>query len=50
MLFPSWDGIEVGNGEVKPPGTCDVLSNEDRAKIAELCKRQLQLRMKEAKT
>ncbi|KAG1321650.1 hypothetical protein G6F62_010702 [Rhizopus arrhizus] len=41
-------GIEVGCGEVKPPGKGNGLINKDRARIAEICKRQLHLRLKNA--
>ncbi|KAF7720683.1 hypothetical protein EC973_006536 [Apophysomyces ossiformis] len=50
MLFTSQDGIEIANGEVKPPETNGALLDVDRARIAELCKRQLHMRIKESKS
>lgn len=43
-------GAEVGCGEIKPPGKVKELIDIDRARIAEICKRQLHIRMKEAKS
>lgn len=37
------EGIEVGCGEVKPPKKSKELVDIDRARIAEICKRQLHL-------
>ncbi|KAI8328462.1 hypothetical protein EDC96DRAFT_580333 [Choanephora cucurbitarum] len=42
-------GIEVGCGEIKPPQKSKELIDIDRARIAELCKRQLHMRLKTAK-
>lgn len=42
-------GVEVGCGEIKPPGKVKELIDIDRARIAEICKRQLHVRMKAAK-
>lgn len=39
------EGIEVGCGEVKPPKKCRELIDIDRSRIAEICKRQLHLRL-----
>ncbi|CEG70879.1 hypothetical protein RMATCC62417_06699 [Rhizopus microsporus] len=41
-------GVEVGCGEVKPPGKGKALVDKNRARIAELCKRQLHARLKHA--
>lgn len=49
MLF-TLQGIEVGYGEIKPPDTNCALLDEDRARISELCKRQLHTRIKQAKS
>ena len=40
-----YKGIEVGCGEVKPPKKSKELIDIDRARIAEICKRQLHLRL-----
>lgn len=50
MLFTSEYGIEVGNGELKPPGSNTALLDEDRARISELCKWQLHTRLKESRS
>ncbi|KAI9249016.1 hypothetical protein BY458DRAFT_494213 [Sporodiniella umbellata] len=42
------EGIEVGCGEVKPPKKSKELIDTDRARIAEICKRQLYLRLKKS--
>lgn len=39
-------GYEVGCGEIKPFGKVRELVEMDRARIAEICKRQLHKRMK----
>ncbi|KAI9266237.1 hypothetical protein EDC94DRAFT_516012, partial [Helicostylum pulchrum] len=39
------EGVELGCGEVKPPKKSKELINIDRARIAEVCKRQLHLRL-----
>lgn len=49
MLFTTKSGIEVGNGEIKSANTCPKKLDVDRARIAELCKRQLHLRMMAAR-
>ncbi|CEG77951.1 hypothetical protein RMATCC62417_12622 [Rhizopus microsporus] len=41
-------GVEVGCGEMKPPGKSMALVDKDGARIAELCKRQLHDRLKHA--
>ncbi|CEP19935.1 hypothetical protein [Parasitella parasitica] len=46
----SHSGIEVGTIEIKPLYTCKELVEVDLCRIGELCKRQLHLRMKVAKT
>ncbi|KAI8380277.1 hypothetical protein BD560DRAFT_457920 [Blakeslea trispora] len=44
------NGLEVGCGQAKPPKKSRELINVDRARIAELNKRQVHLRLKEAKS
>lgn len=43
------NGQEVGCGEIKPPGTTSHLVEEDRARTAEILKRQLHVRIMESK-
>ncbi|KAI9020150.1 hypothetical protein CLU79DRAFT_690578, partial [Phycomyces nitens] len=43
------NGQEVGCGEIKFPGTTSQLSEEDRARIAEMLKRQLHVRIMKSK-
>jgi hypothetical protein len=43
------NGQEVGCGEIKPPGTTSQLVKEDRARTAEILKRQLHVRIMKSK-
>lgn len=43
------NGQEIGCGEIKPPGTSESLVETDRARIAEIMKRQLHVRMMKSK-
>ncbi|KAI8887133.1 hypothetical protein K501DRAFT_176195, partial [Backusella circina FSU 941] len=43
------NGQEVGCGETKPPGTNSQLVEEDRARTAEILKRQLYVRIMKSK-
>ncbi|KAG1140717.1 hypothetical protein G6F37_006898 [Rhizopus arrhizus] len=45
IIMICYKGIEVGCGEVKPPKKSKELIDIDRARIAEVCKRQLHLRL-----
>ncbi|KAG1473832.1 hypothetical protein G6F56_000716 [Rhizopus delemar] len=45
IIMICYEGIEVGCGEVKPPKKSKELIDIDRARIAEICKRQLHLRL-----
>ncbi|KAI7861235.1 hypothetical protein BDF14DRAFT_1962487 [Spinellus fusiger] len=49
-IIISYDGVEVGNIEIKPVNAYKSLVDIDFCRIGELCKRQLHLRMKVAKT
>ncbi|CAO3677137.1 unnamed protein product [Rhizopus stolonifer] len=49
-IIISHNGIEVGTIEIKPLYTCKGLVEVDFCRIGELCKRQLHLPMKVAKT
>ncbi|CEJ00001.1 hypothetical protein RMCBS344292_14071 [Rhizopus microsporus] len=49
-LIITYNGVEVGTIEIKPLDTCKELVDIDACRVAEICKRQLHLRMKVAKT
>lgn len=49
-IIISHNGIEVGTIEIKPLNACKGLVEVDFCRIGELCKRQLHLRMKVAKS
>ncbi|KAG1054172.1 hypothetical protein G6F43_003799 [Rhizopus delemar] len=45
IIIICYKGIEVGCGEFKPPKKSKELIDIDRARIVEICKRQLHLRL-----
>ncbi|KAL0077462.1 hypothetical protein J3Q64DRAFT_1702855 [Phycomyces blakesleeanus] len=45
IIIICYERVEVGCGEVKPPKKSRDLIDIDRARIAEICKRQLHLRL-----
>ncbi|KAI8356767.1 hypothetical protein EDC96DRAFT_483976 [Choanephora cucurbitarum] len=49
-LIITHNGVEVGAIEIKPITTCKELVDVDTCKVAEICKCQLHLRMKVAKS
>ncbi|KAG1039035.1 hypothetical protein G6F43_012592 [Rhizopus delemar] len=49
-IIISHNGIEVGTIEIKPLSTCKRLVKVDFCRIGELCKRQLHIQMKVAKS
>ena len=49
-LITTNKGVEVGTVEIKPLNTSKELIEIDTCKIAEICKRQIHIRMKEATT
>ncbi|GAA5813562.1 hypothetical protein MFLAVUS_007044 [Mucor flavus] len=49
-LIITRNGVEVGAIEIKPLDTCKELVDVDVCRVAEICKRQLHLRMKVARS
>ncbi|CEP16579.1 hypothetical protein [Parasitella parasitica] len=49
-LIITHNGVEVGTIEIKPLDTCKELVDVDVCRVAEICKRQLHMRMKVAKS
>jgi hypothetical protein len=49
-IIITYNGVEVGTIEIKPLDKCNELVSVDKCKVAEICKRQLHLRMRIART
>lgn len=50
VIIICYEGVELGCGKVKPPKKCKELVDTDRARIAEICKRQLHLCLTSSKS